>query len=108
MKAKKIGAILLASVMAVSMVPAMSVSAADAKRVCFVARASSDTFAAWLTTEMKKQAEKYDDIELTCVSGEGDVIKKTVCWKIVLQNSMILLLYSQITMVLRLRMCSSL
>ena len=37
MKAKKIGAILLASVMAVSMVPAMSVSAADAKRVCFVA-----------------------------------------------------------------------
>ena len=21
---------------------------------------------------MKKQAEKYDDIELTCVSGEGD------------------------------------
>ena len=32
MKAKKIGAILLASVMAVSMVPAMSVSAADAKR----------------------------------------------------------------------------
>ena len=22
--------------------------------------------------EMKKQAEKYDDIELTCVSGEGD------------------------------------
>ena len=62
----------MASVMAVSMVPAMSVSAADAKRVCFVARASSDTFAAWLTTEMKKQAEKYDDIELTCVSGEGD------------------------------------
>ena len=46
MKAKKIGAILLASVMAVSMVPAMSVSAADAKRVCFVARASSDTFSA--------------------------------------------------------------
>ena len=106
MKAKKIGAILLASVMAVSMVPAMSVSAADAKRVCFVARASSDTFAAWLTTEMKKQAEKYDDIELTCVRAM--IIKKTVCWKIVLQNSMILLLYSQITMVLRLRMCSSL
>ena len=104
MKAKKIGAILLASVMAVSMVPAMSVSAADAKRVCFVARASSDTFAAWLTTEMKKQAEKYDDIELTWAM----IIKKTVCWKIVLQNSMILLLYSQIIMVLRLRMCSSL
>ena len=55
MKAKKIGALLLAGVMAASMVSATSVSAADAKRVCFVARASADTFAAWLTTEMKKQ-----------------------------------------------------
>ena len=72
MKAKKIGALLLAGVMAASMVSATSVSAADAKRVCFVARASADTFAAWLTTEMKKQAENYDDIDLTCVSGEGD------------------------------------
>ena len=72
MKAKKIGALLLAGVMAASMVSATSVSAADAKRVCFVARASADTFAAWLTTEIKKQAENYDDIDLTCVSGEGD------------------------------------
>ena len=72
MKAKKVGALLLAGVMAASMVSATSVSAADAKRVCFVARASADTFAAWLTTEMKKQAENYDDIDLTCVSGEGD------------------------------------
>src|SRR5699024_9722458 len=44
----------------------------DAYRVCFVARASADTFAAWMTDEMKKAAEEYDDIELTCVSGEGD------------------------------------
>ena len=64
MKAKKIGALLLAGVMAASMVSATSVSAADAKRVCFVARASADTFAAWLTTEMKKQAENYGN----CVS----------------------------------------
>ena len=63
MKAKKIGALLLAGVMAASMVSATSVSAADAKRVCFVARASADTFAAWLTTEIKKQAENYDDID---------------------------------------------
>lgn len=41
------------------------------KRVCFVARASADTFASWLTSEMKKQAENYD-FELTCVSGEAD------------------------------------
>lgn len=44
----------------------------DAYRVCFVARASADTFAAWLTSEMKAAAEGYDNIELTCVSGEAD------------------------------------
>ena len=43
------------------------------KKVCFVARASADTFAAWLTSEMKKSAEEYSDIfTLDCVSGEGD------------------------------------
>lgn len=41
-------------------------------RVLFVARASADTFAAWLTNEMQRAAAEYDDIELTCVSGEGD------------------------------------
>ena len=40
--------------------------------VCFVARASADTFAAWLTNEMKKAAADYPDINLTCVSGEAD------------------------------------
>ena len=108
MKAKKIGALLLAGVMAASMVSATSVSAADAKRVCFVARASADTFAAWLTTEMKKQAENYDDIDLTCVSGEGDDNKENGLLRIVSQNSMTLLLFSQIIMVHRLRMYSSL
>ena len=49
-----------------------SSSSSDKKRVCFVARASADTFAAWLTTEMKNEAKNYDNIELTCVSGEGD------------------------------------
>ena len=41
-------------------------------RVCFVARASADTFAAWLTNEMQAAAAQYPNIELTCVSGEGD------------------------------------
>ncbi len=41
------------------------------KKVCFVARASADTFASWLTSEMKAEAENYD-FDLTCVSGEGD------------------------------------
>lgn len=51
---------------------ATTASNGEKKRVCFVSRASADTFAAWLTSEMKKNAEKYDDIELTCVSGEAD------------------------------------
>lgn len=47
-------------------------SSGQTYRVCFVARASADTFAAWLTSEMQEAAENYPDIELTCVSGEGD------------------------------------
>lgn len=84
MKAKKIGAMLLVAVMTVSLAAcggggkgdskgdSSSGSSSDKKRVCFVARASADTFAAWLTTEMKNEAKNYDNIELTCVSGEGD------------------------------------
>ncbi len=45
----------------------------DAKKVCFVARASADTFAAWLTDEMKEAAKDYEDqFTLDCVSGEAD------------------------------------
>ncbi len=47
-------------------------TAGEKKQVCFVARASADTFAAWLTNEMQKAAGNYDDIELTCVSGDAD------------------------------------
>ena len=97
MKLRKLVGMALAAVMAVSLVACGSAgtgssaegesasveSGADSsaaaatdstgkKRVCFVARASADTFAAWLMDEMKKEAEKYPEIELTCVSGEGD------------------------------------
>ncbi len=100
MKLKKLSALLISAVMVLSMVgcganaetpaaapaadaaaPAAEAAApaADAAapaagnyRVCFVARASADTFAAWLTSEMQKAAGKYSDIELTCVSGEAD------------------------------------
>ena len=41
-------------------------------RVAFVARASADTFAAWLTREMISEAEQYDEIELDYFSGEAD------------------------------------
>ena len=91
MKLRKLGSMALAVFMAVSLVACSSKgtassvagdsaansesAAADStgkKRVCFVARASADTFAAWLMDEMKKESEKYPEIELTCVSGEGD------------------------------------
>lgn len=87
MKFKKMCAVVLSAMMVVSMAACGGGSGSaetsadgegsdggskDAYRVCFVARASADTFAAWMTEEMKKAAETYDDIELTCVSGEGD------------------------------------
>ena len=86
MKAKKLAAMVLSAAMAVSLAacgssPGTSGDASgssgtdasgDAKRVCFVARASADTFAAWLTSELKKAAADYGDIDLTCVSGEAD------------------------------------
>lgn len=41
-------------------------------RVAFIARASADTFAAWLTREMISEAENYPDINLEYFSGEAD------------------------------------
>ncbi len=86
MKAKKLAAMVLSAAMAVSLAACGSSpvtsndtgnssgtdAAEGAKRVCFVARASADTFAAWLTSELKKAAADYSDIDLTCVSGEAD------------------------------------
>ncbi len=84
---KKFLSILLAAVLVLSLVAcgnkaatnttaeteAATEAAPAKKQVCFVARASADTFAAWLTSEMKKNAAKYSDVfELTCVSGEAD------------------------------------
>lgn len=80
---KKFVAVLLSLMMVLSMAACSSSTSSseteetteessDAKRVCFVARASADTFAAWLTSSMQAEAEKYDNIELTCVSGEAD------------------------------------
>lgn len=78
MKMKKLVAVLLTLVMVFSLAACGSKeessesSDSGKKRICFVARASADTFAAWFTSSMQAEAEKYDDIELTCVSGEGD------------------------------------
>lgn len=69
-KIKKLAAISIAAAVAATSMTAFAEG--ETHRVCFVARASADTFAAWLTDSMKKAAEQYDDIELTCVSGEAD------------------------------------
>lgn len=61
-----------AAVAATSMMGFTAFAEGETYRVCFIARASADTFAAWLTDSMKKAADQYDDIELTCVSGEAD------------------------------------
>lgn len=44
----------------------------DGYRVAFIARAQSDSFAAWLANEMTKEAEAYDDISLDVFDGQAD------------------------------------
>lgn len=41
-------------------------------RVAYVARAQTDSFAAWLANEMKLAAEKYDDISIDIFDGQAD------------------------------------
>ena len=72
MKLRKIASVLLASAMTVSLATGFSASAEETYRVAFIARASADTFAAWLTREMLSEAENYEDIELDYFSGEAD------------------------------------
>ena len=94
MKMKKLIALLLAGVLVVSLAACGSSSSDDTSddasadtsaeatedtsssdetyEVLFVARASADTFAAWLTSEMQSTADEYDNINLTYVSGEAD------------------------------------
>lgn len=69
-KMKKLAAFTIAAAVAATSMTAFAEG--ETHRVCFIARASADTFAAWLTDSMKKAADQYDDIELTCVSGEAD------------------------------------
>jgi inositol transport system substrate-binding protein len=44
----------------------------DEYRVAYIARAQSDSFAAWLANEMKDQAKDYDDITLKVFDGQAD------------------------------------
>ncbi len=48
------------------------VSAEDTFKVAYVARAQSDSFAAWLANEMIAAAAEYDDITLDVFDGQAD------------------------------------
>ena len=48
----------------------------DTYKVAYVARAQSDSFAAWLANEMVAAAEQYPDIELTVFDGQADDAKE--------------------------------
>lgn len=41
-------------------------------KVAYIARAQSDSFAAWLANEMKTAAKDYDDIQLEVFDGQAD------------------------------------
>lgn len=41
-------------------------------RVAYIARAQSDSFAAWLANEVQNEAEKYEDITLDVFDGQAD------------------------------------
>nr|WP_315025238.1 sugar ABC transporter substrate-binding protein [uncultured Aminipila sp.] len=41
-------------------------------KVAYIARAQSDSFAAWLANEMKAAAKEYDDIQLEVFDGQAD------------------------------------
>ncbi|MFT4050673.1 MAG: sugar ABC transporter substrate-binding protein [Microbacterium sp.] len=44
----------------------------DSYRVAYIARAQSDSFAAWLANELVAEAENYDDITLEVFDGQAD------------------------------------
>lgn len=41
-------------------------------KVAYIARAQSDSFAAWLANAVKDEAEKYEDIKLDVFDGEAN------------------------------------
>ena len=51
-------------------------TAGDVYKVAYIARAQSDSFAAWLANEMKAAADKYPDIELQVFDGQADDAKE--------------------------------
>ncbi|MDD3169973.1 MAG: sugar ABC transporter substrate-binding protein [Eubacteriales bacterium] len=80
MKRKILAVLLVLTLVAATMVGCGGQPAAEQNggeegtvyRVAYIARAQSDSFAAWLANEMKAAAAKYDDIELDIFDGQAD------------------------------------
>ena len=51
---------------------AMTVNAEDGYRVAYIARAQSDSFAAWLANEIMSAADTYDDMTVDVFDGPAD------------------------------------
>ncbi|MBQ5709625.1 MAG: sugar ABC transporter substrate-binding protein, partial [Anaerotignum sp.] len=52
--------------------PAADDAAEGAYKVAYIARAQSDSFAAWLANEMIRAAGEYEDITLDVFDGQAD------------------------------------
>ena len=80
MKMKKLIALTLSIIMATGILSACgsktSGNSDDGYRVAYIARAQSDSFAAWLANEMKVAAEKYPDITLEVFDCQADDAKE--------------------------------
>lgn len=64
---------------------AMTVNAEDGYKVAYIARAQSDSFAAWLANEIMSAAENYDDITLDVFDGQADDEKENAA----IENSIV-------------------
>ncbi|MDD3795383.1 MAG: sugar ABC transporter substrate-binding protein [Lachnospiraceae bacterium] len=69
---KKVLCGLLGTVMAASLLSMSAFAEGDSYRVAYIARAQSDSFAAWLANEMMTATEAYDDMTLDVFDGQAD------------------------------------
>lgn len=70
--------------------PAKSASSekgGDGYRVAYIARAQSDSFAAWLANEMQNAAKEYDDITLDVFDGQADDEKENAAIENAITNN---------------------
>ena len=68
---KKVLAVTLAVVLIAVVTMSGNSWAAQKYRLAFVARAESDSFAAWLTNSIKSEVAKYPDMEVSVFDGQS-------------------------------------